>query len=200
MRPSAPKVVLGLLCAMSVILCVDRVNISTAAPLIKAELKLTNTQLGVAFSAFAFPYALFQLVGGWISDRFGARITLVLSCAIVAAATVFTGAVTGFATLLFARLVLGFGEGAAFTAASRALANWTPEVRWGFAQGMTHGFARLGNALTPLLIATLIGWASWRISFVIVGLESLPWLCVWDGIFVTIPGNMWELLRPSFPN
>jgi sugar phosphate permease len=55
--------VLLIICLMYLILYVDRVNISTAAPLIKADLNLTNTQLGLAFSAFAYPYALFQLIG-----------------------------------------------------------------------------------------------------------------------------------------
>jgi sugar phosphate permease len=57
--------VLLILCLMYLILYVDRVNISTAAPLIKAELGLSNTQLGLVFSAFAYPYALFQLIGGY---------------------------------------------------------------------------------------------------------------------------------------
>ena len=94
-----------------------------------------------------------------------------------------TGAITGFASLIAVRLFLGLGEGAAFPAATRALASWTPETRWGFAQGITHSFARLGNALTPLLIAGLLVWGSWRESFVIVGLASLIWLCVWAWYF-----------------
>jgi MFS family permease len=64
-------VVLSLLCLLYLILFVDRVNIATAAPLIKADLGLSNTQLGLAFSAFAIPYALFQLIGGWIGDQWG---------------------------------------------------------------------------------------------------------------------------------
>src|SRR5262249_43976127 len=79
--------VLLLLCLMYLILYVDRVNISTAAPLIKADLSLSNTQLGLAFSAFAYPYALFQLIGGYIGDKFGARLTLCVSGLIVCAAT-----------------------------------------------------------------------------------------------------------------
>lgn len=67
----APRVVLSLLCLLYLILFVDRVNIATAAPLIKADLGLSNTQLGLAFSAFAIPYALFQLIGGWIGDQWG---------------------------------------------------------------------------------------------------------------------------------
>jgi sugar phosphate permease len=72
-RFSVSKTVLLIICLMYLILYVDRVNISTAAPLIKADLNLTNTQLGLAFSAFAYPYALFQLIGGYIGDKFGAR-------------------------------------------------------------------------------------------------------------------------------
>ena len=60
--------VLLLLCLMHMILYIDRVNISTAAPLIKSNLGLSKTQLGLAFSAFAYPYALFQLIGGYFSD------------------------------------------------------------------------------------------------------------------------------------
>src|SRR5437660_12846163 len=85
-------------------LYVDRVNISTAAPLIKADLKLSNTELGLAFSAFAYPYALFQLIGGYFGDKFGARLTLFVSGLIVSAATAATGAVGGLGSLLAARL------------------------------------------------------------------------------------------------
>jgi MFS family permease len=178
-RLSAPSIVLALLCAMYFILYVDRVNIATAAPLIKADLKLSNTQLGLAFSAFAIPYAVFQIIGGWIGDRLGARLTLTVCCAIVAAATVLTGMANSFASLFVVRLALGFGEGGAFPTATRAMTSWMPEARWGFAQGITHSFARIGNAVTPPLIAGLLVWASWRVSFVIVGLTSLIWLCAW---------------------
>ena len=86
-RLSISNTVLLIICMMYLILYVDRVNISTAAPLIKAELNLSNTQLGLAFSAFAYPYALFQLIGGYFGDRFGARMTLFVCGLIVCAAT-----------------------------------------------------------------------------------------------------------------
>jgi sugar phosphate permease len=92
-RLSVSNTVLLIICLMYLILYVDRVNISTAAPLIKADLDLSNTQLGLAFSAFAYPYALFQLIGGYFGDKFGARLTLFVSGLIVCAATAATGAV-----------------------------------------------------------------------------------------------------------
>src|ERR1700687_6382106 len=99
-RLSVSNTVLLIICLMYLILYVDRVNISTAAPLIKADLGLSNTELGLAFSAFAYPYALFQLVGGWLGDRFGARATLGVCGLIVCAATAATGAVGGVAPLV----------------------------------------------------------------------------------------------------
>ena len=74
----ATNVVLALLCAMYFITYIDRVNIGTAASGIQHDLHLSNTQLGLVFSAFAYPYLLCQISGGWIADRFGPRTNLVL--------------------------------------------------------------------------------------------------------------------------
>jgi len=180
---SAPTIVLSLLCVMYLILFVDRVNIATAAPLIKIDLHLSNTQLGLVFSAFAIPYAVFQLLGSWIGDKFGPRLILTVCCAIVGVATILTGVAGGFLSLIAARLALGLGEGAAFSTATRAMSTWTPAGRWGFAQGITHSFAHIGNALTPPLMIALFALISWRGSFVVMGAASLIWLVVWAWYF-----------------
>ena len=172
---------------MYLILFVNRVNISTAAPLMKADLGLSNTQLGLVFSAFAIPYAVFQLIGGWVGDKLGPRLTLSLCCGMVGACTVLTGAAAGFVSLFALRLALGFGEGAAFPTATRAMSSWTPARSWGFAQGITHSFGRIGNALTPPLMAALLLFVSWRVSFVILGVVSLVWLFLWAWYFRNDP-------------
>ncbi len=181
MRPriKATHLVLGLVCIMYFITYVDRVNIATAASDIQKELGLSNTQLGLAFSAFAYPYLLFQVMGGWVGDRFGPRKTLFWCGAVWAVATILTGFVHGLFTLFLARVLLGFGEGATFPTATRAMQDWTPAGRRGFAQGLTHSFARLGNAVTPPLIAALMVTVSWRGSFVLLGFVSLAWVVVW---------------------
>src|SRR5262249_11892764 len=78
---------------------IDRVNIATAAPLIKADLGLSNTELGAAFGAFAAPYTIFQLIGGWLGDRLGPRRTLGIGGLIVCAATALTGLVGSLQSL-----------------------------------------------------------------------------------------------------
>jgi MFS family permease len=187
LRLTAPNKVLLLLCAMYLILYVDRVNISTAAPLIQADLHLSNTELGFAFSAFAYPYALFQLMGGWLGDRFGARRTLCVALFLVCIATALTGMVGGLVSLFCARVALGFGEGSALPTATHAMSRWIPEPRWGFAQGITHSFARLGNFMTPPIVAALIAWWSWRESFFILAGVSLVWMALWAWYFRDSP-------------
>jgi MFS family permease len=168
---------------MYFILFVDRVNISTAAPLIASDLQMGNTELGLVFSAFAFPYAVFQLIGGWIGDRFGAWLVLTACLVVVGLSTALTGAAGGLASLVAIRLAVGFGEGAAFPTATRAMASWTPAGSWGFAQGIVHAAARIGNALTPPLVTALLAFGSWRGVFVILGLASLVWPAVWIRFF-----------------
>src|ERR1700747_628975 len=110
MRSQASRLVLFVICLMYLIFYIDRVNISTAAPIMQKDLGLTATQLGIAFSAFAYPYALFQIAGGWLCDRMGPRITLGICAILVAVSPIWTGLVGGVAGLFLARLALGIGE------------------------------------------------------------------------------------------
>jgi len=73
LRLRATSVVLLMLCLMYFITYLDRVNVSTAAAGFGAEFNLSKTQIGLVFSAFAYPYLIFQIIGGWVSDKFGAR-------------------------------------------------------------------------------------------------------------------------------
>jgi MFS family permease len=179
LKPSASTNVLLLLCAMYFITYIDRVNVSSAAEPLKHELGLSNTELGLAFSAFGYPYLLFQVAGGWLGDRFGARWTLALCGAVWAVATMLTGLVGGLVSLLVMRVLLGFGEGATFPLATKAMSIWLPGGKSGWAQGITHACARLGNAITPPLVFLLITAVGWRGSFVAVGAMSLIWVLVW---------------------
>ena len=177
------NLVLLIVCLMYLITYMDRVNIATGAPAMQKELGLSNKEFGLAISAFAYPYAFFQIAGGWLGDFMGARWTLVICGILWSSATVIIGYVEGFASLFAARVLLGFGEGAAFPTATRALAAWTPASQRGWAQGITHSFARLGNAITPPLVAWLMVLFTWRGSFVVLGGVSLLWVIAWVWYF-----------------
>jgi MFS family permease len=186
---SATTNVLILICLMYGITYIDRVNVSTASSVFKQELHLSNTQVGLVFSAFAYPYLLFQVIGGWVSDRFGARRALTISAVIWASATLLTGLVGSLSAMLFARVLLGFGEGATFPTATRAMSDWTPPGKRAFAQGITHSFARIGNAVTPPLVVWLMALVTWRGSFVVLGIVSMIWAIAWGLYFRDNPSD-----------
>ncbi|MGX6999126.1 MFS transporter [Caballeronia sp. KNU42] len=171
--------VLLLLCAMYFITYIDRVNVSTAASQFGAELHLSHVQIGFVFSAFAYPYLVFQIIGGWLGDRFGPRRTLAVCAVIWAGATIMTGLAGGFVSLIIARLLLGLGEGATFPTATRAMSNWMPADKRGFAQGTTHAASRIGNAVAPPLIVWLMIATSWRGAFIVTGVISFLWAVIW---------------------
>jgi len=178
-RWTASSNVLLLLCLMYFITYVDRVNLSTAAAVFEKELGLSKTQLGFVLSAFGYPYLICQIIGGWFGDRFGARRTLIVCGLIWSVATMLTGLVGGLWSLFAVRVLLGLGEGATFPTATRAMSTWLPGGKSGWAQGITHAAARLGNAITPPLVVLLIAWVSWRGSFVVMGVISLAWVLAW---------------------
>src|SRR5262245_62160582 len=187
MRPKlrATSVVLALLCLMYFLTYLDRVNINTAvaSDQFLKEIPLNQTQAGLIFSLFAWPYLFFQISGGWVADKFGPRRALTVCGIIWAGATIMTGMVNGIVMMGVSRVVLGFGEGATFPTATRAMSYWLPKSKRGYAQGITHAFSRLGSAITPWLVATLIVAISWRASFIIVGIASLFWALVWGVYF-----------------
>jgi MFS family permease len=183
------NIVLFLLCVMYFITYIDRVNVSTAAGAFRTELQLNNVQIGFVFSAFAYPYLLFQIIGGWVGDRFGARKTLTVCGLIWAGSTIAVGFVGGFLSLIAARIALGFGEGATFPVATRVMSDWSRKENRGYVQGITHASARLGNAATPPLVAGLIGLWNWRGAFITLGLVSLLWTAVWGFYFRDKPAD-----------
>jgi len=186
-RLRASTVVLTLLCLMYFITYLDRVNVSSAADGFGTEFGLSRTQIGLVFSAFAYPYLIFQLIGGWVSDRFGARRTLIACGAVWAFATILTGTAGGFISLMIARLLLGIGEGATFPAATSAMQRWVALPKRGFAQGITHAAARVGNAVAPTAIVAVMAVYGWRASFFLCGAISFVWVGLWAVSFTEHP-------------
>jgi sugar phosphate permease len=178
-----------LLCLMFFIEYIDRVNLSVAAPLIKSELGLSNTQLGLALSAFGYCYALFQIINGYLGDRFGPRLTLTLCGILWAMGTLATGFVGGLTGLIFARMLVGLGEAGTIPTGARAMTSWVPKSRRGFAQGFTHSSARLAAGITPPLVVAMIPFTGWRGAFIVLGCVSLAWVIVWALYFRDDPRN-----------
>src|SRR5215475_12288015 len=68
--------ILAIICFMYLITYLDRVVMSNTAPEIQKEFGIDNITKGVILSSLFWGYSLFQVPGGWLSERFGPRIVL----------------------------------------------------------------------------------------------------------------------------
>jgi MFS transporter, ACS family, glucarate transporter len=132
---SATKIrwfILTLLFLVSMVTYIDRVNISVTARQMMPAYGLTDQDMGVIFSSFVIGYALFQIPGGWLADRWGARIVLTLAlvwwslCTALTAMAAATALVAWFGVvgaLALVRGSLGVGEAVALPSFNRVVAN-----------------------------------------------------------------------------
>jgi ACS family glucarate transporter-like MFS transporter len=168
---------------------VDRVCISAAANDIKRDLGIGDQMMGHIFAVFAIGYALLQIPAGWFADRFGPHRALTW---VVGAWSVFT-AVTGMAfnavSLLVVRFLFGVGESGAFPGATRALYNWLPARERGLAQGIFHSGARVGAAISLLVLPGFIAAIGWRWMFIAAGASGILWVAAWYLWFRDDPAN-----------
>ena len=177
MKAFAPA--LALLAILAVINFIDRSNLSIAAPLLKEELRISASQLGILLSAFFWTYTAMQFVSGWIVDRFDANRVIAAGYLLWSLATAATGLVQGFTMLLAMRLILGMGESVMVPAYSKILSFHLPEHHRGFANGILQGSVRFGPAVGTLGAGFLIAKYGWRPAFIGIGLVSLAWLPAW---------------------
>jgi ACS family glucarate transporter-like MFS transporter len=180
--------ILFLLLLISIVTYIDRVNISVTARHMMPSLGLTDLQMGQIFSAFVFGYALFQVPGGWMGDRWGPRRVLTFA---VIWWSIFT-ALTALAptlplanligimgSLMVVRFLIGIGEAAALPNFNRSVANWHPPQERGLGIGITIGGIGIGSALTPPVTAWIMVNYGWQTAFYAAGLLGLVIALLW---------------------
>jgi MFS family permease len=171
---------LAILLALSIFInYVDRGNLAIAAPLIKDDLGLSYSQLGILLASFFYTYAIFQIVSGWLVDRFPVNWVLALGILLWSAATFGTGLVSGFKLLLAMRLILGIGESVAYPSYSKIISRHFSESQRGRANSLISAGQACGPAVGTLLGGMLIAHAGWRLFFVVLGVASSIWLIPW---------------------
>ena len=164
--------------AVTFITYLDRVCISAAAPLMMRDLRLTDLQMGYAFSVFALSYGLFEIPMGWWGDRIGQRRMLTRIVVCWSAFTAVTGLVRSYLALILARFAFGAAEAGAFPTVARALSRWFPLAERGRVTGLMWTGARLGGALAPPLATLLIAQIGWRATFIVFAAVGLLWSAV----------------------
>ncbi len=179
---------------MGAVSYLDRVNISIAGRSIERDFHLTNPELGAVFSAFAIGYALFQIPGGWMADRFGPRRILALGALWWTAFTAFTGSVPAgigeaLLVLWLVRFSLGVGESVMYPSSNRWLAAWIPRAERGAANGVIFAGVGAGAAFAPPLVAAVMARYGWRVSFQVCALAGVVSSVAWYWLARDAPRN-----------
>jgi MFS transporter, ACS family, glucarate transporter len=161
---------MGWMFLVSAIAYLDRVNLSIAGQAVQKDHGLTDVQLGWVFSAFLIGYAMFQVPGGWLADRYGPRI--VISAGVVwwgvftaLTALVPPGLAASVALLLGTRFLLGAGEAVLFPSSNKLVSAWIPSSERGLANGLIFAGVGAGAGITPPLIIYILTYWGWHASF-----------------------------------
>ncbi|WP_195780476.1 MFS transporter [Priestia megaterium] len=179
--------ILLVICFMYLITFMDRTNISIAAPYISKEFEFNQVTMGFIFSAFTWAYAIGQVPGGWLGDKFGPRNILTIIVSFWSLMTMVTAHAVGYYSFLIIRFLFGLGEAGAFPTATRAMQLWFAKEERGFVQGLTHAFSRLGAAIVPPLAVSIIALWGWRSLFYIFGAAGIIWAILFFIVYRNIP-------------
>lgn len=178
-RTNARYGVLALIAIGTMINYLDRSLLSVAAPSMTKELGIGAATMGILFSVFSWSYAMAQIPGGVLLDRFGVRITYFWSVALWSTFTLLQGLANSLGMLLGFRFALGAAEAPCFPANSRILVSWFPQNERARANsvytvGMYSGIA----FLSPVLFWITAEWG-WRALFIIAGVVGLIFSAIW---------------------
>lgn len=187
--PPLAWLILALLFGTSVITYMDRVNISVTARQMMPAFGMTQEEMGLVFSSFVVGYALFQVPGGWLADRWGPRLVLTGALAwwsvctgltAFAAASPLADALGIVGALAVVRFALGLGEAVALPSFNRAVANWMPPNARGLGIGIAIGGIGFGSAITPPLAAwIMVNWRWQTVFYISAGLGLLMGVLWW---------------------
>jgi sugar phosphate permease len=202
-HPSRPTrvryLVLAVACSLAVLTYVQRQGFVAATPEIKTTLQLDVAQIGDLAAVWLVAYAVFQVPGGLLGDRIGARALLtllVLGWSLTAGAVGFTAFLPpstwlAFGSLLVLRFLFGAFQAGGFPGLARVVADWVPTPQRGFAQGLIWTFSRLGGFLAPLLVLWLFdGFGDWAAPLWLLASLGLLWCAFFWPWFRNRPQEM----------
>jgi predicted MFS family arabinose efflux permease len=159
---------------------IDRLVITVALPFIGVQFHIGKAAQGLILSTFFLTYAIFQIPGGLVADRFGARQTMVAAMTLWSAFTALTGAAANYAMLLVVRAIFGIWEGIFPGASFKAISERTKPATRMTANGIMLASNNFGAAVAPLVAAPIIALVGWKQTFFwVAGLGVLMAIVLW---------------------
>lgn len=188
--------VVALLGAITALTYIDRMNMGIAGKFIQDEFSLNTQTMGWVLSAFVLGYALFQVPGGWLGDRFGPRSVLTMAILWWSFFTAATALAPWFplrrligivGCFLLVRFLIGVGEAAAFPNSNQIIAFWVGPARRGVANSIFLMGIGIGGGFTPILITSIMQRWGWQASFYICGAMGVVLALIWHSSATSHP-------------
>jgi len=161
----------------------DRQTLPVAISAIQQTIPLNDQEFSWLQFAFLIPYAVLYAAGGRMLDIVGTRRGFVLIMLWWSAACALHGLAMNFGFLMVARCLLGMGEGGAFPAATRVVAEWIAPHQRSTAMGIINAGTAVGSVLAPPLIGITLLTAGWRMVFFAAGTVGFAWVIWWSLVY-----------------
>jgi sugar phosphate permease len=147
----------------------DRMVMSYAVVSIAKEFQLNASLIGLVLSSFFIGYAIMQIPGGWLADRFGSRKVLNIIVVVWSVFTGLTGSAWSLMSLLIIRVAFGFSEGSFSPSAVKMISETFPKKETGRAISIFLMASGLMTIVVPLLAAVMMTSMGWRNMFYLIG-------------------------------
>ncbi|WP_077247238.1 MFS transporter [Pseudobacillus wudalianchiensis] len=175
-----PKMIIFLLFMGNFISGLDRFLINYGIVHISKDLQLNASSTGLILSIFFLGYAIMQLPGGWLADRFGAKLVIFISIVGFSLFTGLTGLAWSLASLIAIRFIFGLTEGSFFPAGAKLISSTIPQEQRSRAMSFYLSALTVAGVAAPLLATTMLLQIGWRMMFVVIGIcGSLIGLLYW---------------------
>lgn len=195
MLPRLRWLIIGLVFLATLINFIDRLTVSTLAPVIIADLGLSNQQYAAIASWFLVAYSASHALSGRLYDRIGLKRGFSLSITLWSLAAMAHAMARGPGALSAFRFLLGLGEAGNWPGAAKVAAEWFPARERAFAMAIFNSGAALGSVLAPPLIVALQQTYGWQATFLITGSLGFVWLALWQWIYHPPAEHPW--LKPQ---
>ena len=177
---------------LAVFICyIDRVNISITIIPMAQELGWDYERIGLVSASFFIGYIITQILGGYLSDKFGAKHVLGYGLIIWSIFTILTplASYLSFALLILARIGMGLGEGITFPAWHSLYARWIPIGERSRAVGVTNSGLFIGTVFALIVTPLIVTHLGWEWAFYLFGFIGFIWFYFWNKFVTSSP---WE--------
>lgn len=192
-------VIISLVFFATLINYIDRLTVAVLAPIITAELHLTNTEYGGIATWFLFAYTVSQSLSGKLYDRIGIKKGFSVSIVVWSLAAMAHYFAAGLRSLSVFRFILGLGEAGNWPGAAKTVSEWFPARQRALGMAIFNSGAAIGSIVAPPLIVGITAYFDnrWQDTFVFTGLLGFIWLIVWWLVYDSPEKHKW-LTREEF--